>query len=350
MTLEIIRLLAFEGPNILGPQPSVLLQLRADRDRSARLRAALKDAAQSVGVVVGALDVAAADTAGGALITASFSTPTPVLSADVARYVVAGMRARAAGDESWDAEEELWQLQRRRRAEALPLEALRLAAEATARGVPWFVRADGALQLGYGARGWAVRLGALRGRGSAIPLDEVGVAQGGTTAPASIEVPWERIGAIPVVAVTGGAERGRVAGLVAAALRGRGVRVAWHRDAGFERARELLAEPGAEAVVAGLEPGDALRRGLPFERCTGAAVLGLPDPLPPEAADREEQARALGVALLLTDSAGTAALGADTPEVAALTAYAPCPVTMVRGDGAAEQAAGALLHSLSPAL
>ncbi|HWQ12251.1 MAG TPA: DUF4938 domain-containing protein, partial [Roseiflexaceae bacterium] len=171
MPLEIIRLLAFQGPNILAPQPGVLLQARADRDQSRRLRSALRDAAQGAGIVLGALDVEAQPAGAGQVLTASFTTPTPEIGAAVARYVVEGLNAQEAGDESWDAEGRLWELRRRWRAEALPAAALRLVAEAAVRGVPAFTRADGALQLGYGARSLALDPAALavQRRGDAAP-------------------------------------------------------------------------------------------------------------------------------------------------------------------------------------
>ena len=344
MPIEIIRLLAFEGPNVRGPQPGVLLELRAGRDRSKRLRAALKDAAQSVGVVIGYLDVGGAPEGEGFVIRASFTTPTPAIGAAVAGYVVDGLNARDAGDEEWDAEGPLWDLQKRRRAEATPLVALQLAAEAAARGVPAFVRADGALQLGYGARGWALEAAALRpGTTSILAAGDVGVGPPPLARPAeALAVPWERLGPVPIIAVAGGAGRAAAVRLVADELRARGLRVASSADAGFDATRALLADPAAESVVVGLEPGDLLRRGLAFEVCARSAVLGLPEQLPPEAAGPAELARALGIPMLVTDPGGLAVLGADTPEVAALAEYAPCRVALARAPGGDADALGEL--------
>src|SRR5688500_9824587 len=86
MTIEIQELVAFEGPNAHAPQPGVLLRLRCDADRSRRLRAALKDGAQYVGLVLGRLDVWAAPDAGGWLLGAFFTTPMPSIGAALARY------------------------------------------------------------------------------------------------------------------------------------------------------------------------------------------------------------------------------------------------------------------------
>src|SRR5215510_1884939 len=146
MPTEILQLLGFDGPNLHGPQPGVFLKLRADKDRSRRVRDALKDGAQSAGMVMGYLEIDSAAVPAGYNITASFTTPTPAIGVELARYVVAGLNAQEAGDEEWDAEGPLWELQKRRRAEALPLPALQLIAEAAARGVPALLRRDGKLQ------------------------------------------------------------------------------------------------------------------------------------------------------------------------------------------------------------
>jgi hypothetical protein len=189
--------------------------------------------------------------------------------------------------------------------------------------VPAFVRADGWLQLGYGARGMA--------------LDPAGIAprgRGGAQALAGeVAVPWERLGTVPVIAVTG--EPGRAAAVerLTSALRARGARVVSDPAAGFDAARALLAEAVAEIVVVGLEAGDLLRRGLAFGRCAACAVLGLPGTLPPEAAGRDELARALGLPMLVTGEDGLAALTADTPEIAALAEFAPCRVELLRAPG-----------------
>jgi hypothetical protein len=334
MPIEIIRLLAFEGPHMLGPQPGVLLEVRAARDLRARLRSALKDAAQSAGVVVGALEVGTLPEAGAYTVSASFTTPTPALGAAIARYVVDGLDARERGDDSWDAEGLLWELQRRRRAEALPVAALQLLAEAATRHVPAFVRADGALQLGYGVRGRSVALAALRSPTLIVP----GEANAG--APALV---WEEVGAVPIIALTGSTAKETVR-LVAGGLHAQGIRAVAAVDASFDQARALLTDPVAEALVVGLEAGDLLRRGLPFERCAASVVLGLPDE-PPEARGRTELARALGVAMLVTDPGGVAALDASQPELAALAEYAPCRVELVRS---AREAAEAILDWEGP--
>ena len=124
MPSEIVLLLGFDGPNLYGPQPGVFLKLRADKDRARRVKAALKDGAQSAGMVMGYLEIDSMAEGDGYIISASFTTPTPQIGVELARYVVEGLNAQEAGDEEWDAEGPLWELQKRRRAEALPLPAL----------------------------------------------------------------------------------------------------------------------------------------------------------------------------------------------------------------------------------
>ncbi|MFN8569643.1 MAG: DUF4938 domain-containing protein [Kouleothrix sp.] len=109
-------MLGFEGPNLFGPQPAVFLQVQSDSDLSRRLKTALKDAAQSVGMVLGYLEVSARRGPAGQIISANFTTPTPAIGVALAEYVVEGLNRHAAGDAEWDAEQPLWELQKRRRA------------------------------------------------------------------------------------------------------------------------------------------------------------------------------------------------------------------------------------------
>jgi hypothetical protein len=337
MPTTIIQLLGFEGPNLHGPQPGVFLKLRSDKNRAQRVKDALKDAAQGAGMVMGYLEVGSAAEAGGYSITASFTTPTPALGVALGRYIVEGLNAQESGDEEWDAEGPLWDLQKRRRAEALPLPALQLIAEASARAIPALIRADGQVQLGYGARGWAFDPATLKQPGGGLMPGEIGVvppASIGASAevvktPAPIEVPWERLGPIPIVAVSGSAARDIAARLIAATLQAQGQTIGLAEAAGFAETRDLLAGPATAIAIVGLAAAGIAQRGVAFERCAFSAVTDLPDELPPEVSSREELARVLGVPMLLTDPAGRVALNADVPEIAALAEYAPCPIIYI---------------------
>lgn len=330
MPTEIVQLLTLEGPNLYGPQPGVFLQVRSDKDRSRRIKDALKDGAQTVGMVLGYLEVESRPAEGGHMLSASFSTPTPAIGAALAEYVVEGLNRREAGDEEWDPDAPLWELQKRRRAEALPLPALQATAEAATRGVPSFVRTDGQIQLGYGARSWSFdpELLRKRGAGNLLAGDEIGVGPPLVAgAPASLEVPWERLGPIPVVAVAGGPGRDTAAQMVAATLHGQGGQsAALALAAGFDATRNLLGDPAATIAVVGLAAEAIAARGLALERCAYSAVTDLPAELPPGLANRDELARVLGVPMLITAAEGRVALNADVPEIAALAEYAPCPI------------------------
>lgn len=327
MPTELIQALALEGPSLYGPLPCVALRLRSSTDRSRRLRAALKDAAQGAGMVIGQLEVSAQPQAGEYLIDARFNTPTPALGVALAQYVAEGLNRHEAGDEEWDAEAPLWALQKRRRAEALPLPALQLMAEAAARGVPSLLRADGRVQLGYGARSWAFDPAQLKKRGATNLLsgDEIEVGPPAERAPSVPTPPWGQIGSIPVIGITGGAACAGAARMVAVALRAQGLQAGLALDADFDATRALLADPASTIAVAGLRAAGIAQRGLAIERCAYSAVTDLPA-LPPEVADAEELARVLGVPMLITASAGCAVLNADVPAIAALAEYAPCPV------------------------
>lgn len=57
MPTEIVQLRGLEGPNLYMPQPGVFLQVRSTTQRARRLKDALKDGAQSIGMVLGHLEV-----------------------------------------------------------------------------------------------------------------------------------------------------------------------------------------------------------------------------------------------------------------------------------------------------
>jgi hypothetical protein len=302
----------------------VLLHVRSDKDRARRIKAALKDGAQSIGMVLAYLDVSSQPDAGGYLISANFTTPTPNIGVELAHYIVAGLNAKEAGDDDWDAEGPLWELQKRRRAEALPLSALQLTAEAASRGVPAFMRRDGMLQLGYGARSWAFAPSEPKTSAGTLAPDDIGLGPPPFARAAdATDVPWERIGPIPIVAVTGGAGRDATAQLIARALIAQGQAVRLATAADFDATQALLADQSATIAVVGLDGSSLAARGLAFERCAYSAVVGLPDALPPVIADRTELARLLGVPMLVTDPQGAVALDVDIQEIAALGEYVP---------------------------
>ena len=337
MPTTIIQLLGVDGPNLHGPQPGVFLKLRTDKNRARRVKDALKDGAQSAGMVMGYLEIDSVADGDSYIISASFTTPTPAIGVELGRYLVEGLNAQEAGDEDWDAEGPLWDLQKRRRAEALPLPALQLIAEASARAIPALIRADGQVQLGYGARGWAFDPAALKPPGGGLALGEIGVvppasigiSAAPTSATTAIDVPWERLGPIPIVALAGGTARDLAARLITATLHEHGQATGLAEAADFAATRDLLAAPITAIAIVGLTAAGIAQRGVAFERCAFSAVIDLPEALPPEVSSRAELARVLGVPMLLTDPEGRVALNADVPEIAALAEYAPCPIIYI---------------------
>lgn len=297
--IEIIHLFSYNGPNLYGPDPGVLLRVRSDRDRSRRLRNALKDGAQFIGMVLARLEVNTRPAQANLLIEASFSTAEPAVGAALARYVVEGIRAEALGDQEWDRDGPLYDLQQQRRRVALPVAALQLIAEARARRLPVVHRPDGMLQFGYGVRGWV-----CDPRAQPLPAP-----------------PWEKPGPIPLIAVTGAARRAELVSAAAAELTAQGLQVVTRDEADFAATVALLADPASQALVLGLDTADILRRGLAFERCTRALVAHLGEQRPPEALDDDEWARAAALPMLLADE--TACLDLHDPRLQALAPYAP---------------------------
>jgi hypothetical protein len=255
----------------------VLLRAICAADRPRRLRAAIRDGAQSIGLVIAYLEAESRAVAGNFLLEARFSTDEPAIGAALCRYIVDGMRAEAAGDEEWDRNGPLYNLRSRRQHEALSLPALQLVAEARQRGLPALPLPDGQLLLGHGIHSWR-----------ADPRSD------DLSAP-----PWARIGRIPITLVTGHALRGAAVARYAAALAATGILVRAEGDLGFDAARDLLADTATEAAVIGLRADDILRRGLPLDRCDQAVVSDMAGPRPESADDDEEWLHALGLPMFL---------------------------------------------------
>jgi hypothetical protein len=276
--ITIIRLRAYEGPNIHAPQPGVLLQLNAPSNQARRLRDVIRDGAQAVGIVIASLEVASHALGDGFLIEASFSTDQPGVGADTCRYIVDGMRAEAAGDSDWDRDGPLYQIQTRRRREALPVPALQLIAEARQRDLPTMALPDGRIQLGYGARSW-----------------QYDPRSGETPAP-----PWARIGSIAITLVTGHTLRAAAVERRAAEITAAGFSVHAADGMDFDATRALLANPAVDAAVIGLDSDSLLSHGLPVDRCDLALICDMGGPRPAAAADDEEWLRALGLPMLVS--------------------------------------------------
>ncbi len=299
LPIDIIRLRAYAGPNIHAALPGVLLRISSAAERARRLRAAIRDGAQSIGLVIAYLEAEARPLGGGFLLEARFSTDQPEIGAALCRYIVDGMRAEAAGDEEWDRDGPLYDLQARRRREATPVLALQLIAEARRRGLPALSVPDGHIQIGYGARSW-----------------RYDPRSGEAPAP-----PWERIGSIPLTLITGHDLRDAAVERAAADLAAWGVPVRAADGLSFEQVRQLIADPSVEAAVIGLDTESLLRSGLALDRCDQAAISDMGGPRPPSADDDDEWLRTLGLPMLL--SPNPARLNLADARLHPLLAYAP---------------------------
>src|SRR5439155_4834815 len=149
--------------------------------------------------------------------------------------------------------------------------------------------------LGYGERGGAFDPAALKQPGSGLMPGEIGIvppasigisaaptsgiptlrqAQGEPKggAPAPIEVPWERLGPIPIVAAAGGAARDIAARLIAATLQAQGQAIGLAEAVDFAGTCDLLAAPATAIAIVGLVAAGIAQRGVAFERCAFTAV------------------------------------------------------------------------------
>ncbi len=111
-------LATFDDPNRFDPRPGILAHLCAGHDHGATLCAVLKDAAQHIGLVIGALHIDSRVADGEVWHEAFFVTPMSVIGAEMLRYVVALLNVRDAGDEERDTDGRLWDVQKKRRADS----------------------------------------------------------------------------------------------------------------------------------------------------------------------------------------------------------------------------------------
>jgi hypothetical protein len=318
MTITLLESYAFDGPNRHRPQPCVLFHILSNFDATRKITTLLKDAAQRAGIILVQLALNTQTSLHGSITSVIFTTPTPRLAAKLGPYVVAALQAEQSADETWDGDAILLSLQQQRRAEALPLAALQLMAEAAARSIPAFRRTDQALQIGYGQHGRRVPYG-IGSPGEVIMLDSPGNLAISPANPPELHFDWAGLARIPIVAFSG-EDRASSTAATRFALRRAG---AWHAitQAGFDQARDALSDPHLAQLAVALAAGDLLQRGLPFEQCAACAIIGMPNSNDPTA-----MAESIGLPLLVTDPAGVAALDADTPAIVQLAEYAACPI------------------------
>ncbi len=308
--LTIVQLAALHGPNIYRPQAGVVLRVRASADYSPRLRSALKGGALAIGLVIAHLHVTAQPDDDTTLISAFLTTNEPAIGADLCRYVVDGMNAELSGTTDWDPDEPLLALRERRAAQALPVAALQLIANARQRDLPATVLPDGHLLLGQGDRSWTIPIAELR-------------------ANPNLQPPWSQLGRIPIIAVTGERYRSQAVAEQSVRYQARAIDRA-------DRATVLhsLADPTCTALVVGCDTDSLLREGLPFDRCDLAVITDRAGQRPPAALDDDEWLKALGLPMLC--STVPALINLTDPALHALISYAPHGVIGWQAGGSAK--------------
>jgi hypothetical protein len=182
---------------------------------------------------------------------------------------------------------------------------LQLLAEAHAHDVPVLRRTDGHLVVGTGARSWN--------------FDPAGLSLG-----LGVDVPWDSVGTVPLVAVTGPDAAAVTRLIVSFAERtGRrvgcadehgimivGEQVSTEPSADWDGARRVLTDGRVDVAVVAVSLQSIHERGLGFDECRVSVVTGVNGD--------ERLAEAHGVVVLATAPDGTVVLNADEPAVLAL--------------------------------
>lgn len=307
---EVVHLWSYEGPNICGPQPGVSLCLRCEHDQSRYLREIFQAAAQHVGLLYAYLDITTSRSDDGyCLVRLSFTTPLPAVGAAILSHLLDRLQAEANGDTDWDALTPLVDLQQRHRRESLNRAMLQLVAEAHARHIPFLRHPDRSCTFGYGHRSWR--------------CSETDIIPEHQSHP-----PWDRLGTIPIYAITGESARADMVQQVAEFVRHAGHIPAVLDDATYDQCRTLLADRTTQAIVVGLRTADILRRGVAFRSCTWSIITDSDGECPAEATTPTDWFHALGLPMLLTSS--PALLNTDDRFVPYLAEYAPHGIRPLR--------------------
>ena len=305
MPIVVREIRAFEGPNLYYPQAAVKLQAWADRDISRQISDTLKNWAQVTGMVIGYLRQYADVVPDGVVITTTWTTPLPTVGAQIAEQVVADIDAAERNDEDYDHDDALMAIIGERKRQEPSMALLQLLAEAHAHDVPVLRRTDGHLVVGTGARSWN--------------FDPAGLSLG-----LGVDVPWDSVGTVPLVAVTGPDAAAVTRLIVSFAERtGRrvgctdehgimivGEQVSTEPSADWDGARRVLTDGRVDVAVVAVSLQSIHERGLGFDECRVSVVTGVNGD--------ERLAEAHGVVVLATAPDGTVVLNADEPAVLAL--------------------------------
>jgi cyanophycin synthetase len=324
MGIDVRDLRGLDGPNIYHAQPAVKLQLWSDRDISRAVGDTIKRWANMTGLVIGYLDHQVEPDDGGYLITTTWTTPFPNVGERLAEGVVADVQAEEANDTTYSHDELLMEVIADLRREEPPLPLLQIMIEARSRDLPFMAREDGSVMVGSGSRGFV--------------FDPSALGLGLTVA-----IPWDEVGRIPIIAVTGTNGKTTTTRLCAAIMAATGARVGrtdtdgiviggetvetgdW---AGFGGARRVLTDTNVDAAVLETSRGGILRRGLGFDECDVAIITNISDDhLGEFGIDTLPQlARVKGVVAQAARPDGRAVLNADDPLLVALAPTLRAPV------------------------
>lgn len=259
MPATIEGLYALEGPNTFIEQPAVLIYLRSEEHFRAWFVVRIKEVAQRVGLVIAFLKVQMKELPDDWQIKIEFATPQPSMGCAIAELLVCEYNAKQTQDESWDSEEAIYQLQRQRRQERIPLPLLQLQATCLQHRLPIFQRPDGAWQIGLG--------------GKSVQFEQAELLQN-----PSFQPNWQELGHIPVAVWIGDEARRRALSLLQALFAEAAPQIQVRDQINHPEARSLFSDQQLERVLFGLEVDTIFTKGLPFGRCDYAALLDVPDP------------------------------------------------------------------------
>lgn len=332
MPIEVRDLRGLDGPNIYYNQPAMKLQTWSDRDIRDDLSRTIKQWAQMTGTVIGYLQQNMQSEHDGYLITTTFTTPFPNVGERILEGVIADLQMAENADTEYSHDELLFDVIELRKREEPPLPLLRLYAEARARSLPFLPREDGKLMIGSGSRGFVCNPSAL-----SLGMD--------------IEVPWDTLDRIPVIAVTGTNGKTTTVRLCAHILTSIGARVGWTDTdgitiggvvveegdwAGFGGARRVLSDPSVDVAVLETSRGGILRRGLGFDQCDVSIITNVSEDHLGEfdITTLDDLARVKGIIAQVTHPEGRVILNAGDKHVAALHQQLKTPVMWFTRDAA----------------
>ncbi len=326
MAFTIVYAHAFDGPNLYLPVPGVALAVFSAADQQQQISAYLKQFAVRVGIVLGQLRTSISVHPQGMLTELHCATPTPQVALDLACLAVTASFADDQDDHAL--EEALWQAQQQQRAEALPVWAVQLLADARKRNIPAF-RWQHGLQLGYGIRGMYVPVDTGATLDGLIMPDQIDIRglEARRERPEQI-IDWARLGTVPLLAISGGtvAQRQAIVQQLRSVVDISDGSYKLLMEGSFEDLRGLLAAPHTQAALLTLDGDMLLRRGLAFEQCRASVILS-PDA---EQANThisiEDRLRVIGLPLLVTEARGQALLKLAAWERELLQEHAVCEI------------------------